>query len=123
MELSAIIFLISLLALSVLLGRRVWQVRTGKVVIEATHEVADWTEISPEAIRNRFIDIFKLSRHYGILLLLKLWIKLSYFLKRCDRFVHKQLTHFLKKSEKAGDPSVFIKSVREHKESITREKE
>ena len=121
MTFTIIIFFLALIVAFGLIGRRIWQIRTGKFIVDPSYEPADWTELSVEIIRDRLLEWAKFSVHHIILLLLKVWVKSSYALKRFDRKVREMLMHLLHRNAHLptqGDPSPFLKNISDHKNTM-----
>ena len=98
--------------------------RTARVVLDPTHEETDWSRLSIEAVRTQLLELLKIGTHHGLLFILKVWIKTSYFLKRTDRSVRNKITHLLHRNghyPEGGRPSNFLKRISEHKNAITGE--
>lgn len=118
---TIIIFFIALIVGFGMIARRIWQLRTGKFYMDPSYEVADWTELSVEVVRDTLIEWAKFSAHHVLLFLLKMWVKAVYGIKRLDKYIHEKLTHLLHKNGHlpiAGEPSSFLKDITAHKNTM-----
>lgn len=118
---TIIIFFIAILSAFGLIGRRVWEMRTGKITIEPTYEMSDWTELSIESVRDQLLNWLKIGLHHLALNILKLWIKTSYTIRRWDAYVKAKLMLVLRKNAHlpAGStPSKFLKRISAHKNNL-----
>jgi len=123
MTLSIILFFVFLVIAFGMIIRRVWQIRTGKIIFNETFEETDWTELSVESVRTRLVELLKFAVHHSVLFVLKLWIIISYLIRNVDKFIRERLTHLLHKNAHrpittSEKPSDFINDMKAHKEEI-----
>ncbi len=114
------IFFLTLIIATAMIGRKIWKLRNGTIVA-GSYEEADWTELSVEAVRNRFLEIIKFSIHHFILVMLKVWIITSNWVKQADANIKNRLMYKLHKNAQhpAGvKPSRFLKHIRDHKNAV-----
>jgi nitrate reductase gamma subunit len=117
---TIIIFFLTLAIAIAMIARKIWKLRKGQIVA-GSYEEADWTELSVEAVRNRFLEIMKFSVHHFILVMLKVWIITSNWVKQMDSSVKNRLMHKLHKNAQhpaGAKPSRFLKHIREHKDAV-----
>jgi hypothetical protein len=119
---AIIIFFFVLVIAFGMIGFRIWQLQTGRILNDASYEESDWTELSVEIVRAHLLEWTKIAIHHGILYSLKGWIKFSAFLKRTDYYIRKKLMHFLHKNghlPEGGKPSIFLKRITAHKNELS----
>lgn len=117
---SIIIFFISLIVACALIARKIWLLRTSRIIPSAYEEAA-WVNISIENIRTRLMEIGKFMVHHVVLFALKLWIISSYMIKRFDRFIRQKLTQILHRNAHitpATKPSEFLQDIQATKSEI-----
>ncbi len=124
MTFAIIILFLSLALAFGMIGRKLWQLKTGRVAYDVTYESENWTEISVEEMRNELAELTKYAIHHGILFALKMWIVLSNKIRLFDRKIREKLTHLLHKNGHlpSGNPaSPFLRRISEHKQSVMSE--
>lgn len=117
---TIIIFFLTLIIAVAMIARKIWKLRKGQIVA-GSYEEADWTELSVEAVRNRFLEIVKFSVHHFILVMLKIWIITSNWVKQTDANVKNRLMHKLHKNAQhpvGAKPSRFLRHIRDHKDAV-----
>lgn len=124
-----LIFSISLVLIIVMLFYRIHQMRLGKVELGRTNlEENIWPEINVASLRNRMADYTKRYGHLFVLLLLRLWIKFSYFAKRKKQIILPKIKSFLqghkdKLQKSSGPASRFLANISEYKAELKKMKE
>lgn len=115
-------FFTSLLALSLMLYLRIWRIRQGAVVPESA--VIRLPEINAASLRNTTAFYAKRGSHMLILITLKAWIKVSYFMRRkmheiepkIRTIIRKRIPEIEKKS--AVVVSSFLSNISEYKKKL-----
>lgn len=118
---TIILFFLSISIAFALIAHKVWQLRTGKIVLDS-QEKADWHDLSIESIRQRLLEIMKFAVHHTVLIALKTWIVTTNWIKRADAKVKVRLTHMIHKNAslpEGGKPSGYLKDIRSHKDEVT----
>lgn len=116
-----ILLFVSLLIAFGILYRRVWQMRTARIVMNTGVEEADWSRISIETIKTRLIELAKIGAHLSLLFALKIWIKTAYALKKVDKWVRVKIMNLLHHNGhygSGGKPSRFLEHISKHKSSL-----
>lgn len=124
MTFVAILLFISLALAFGMIGRKLWQLRTGRTTYDVSYEVEDWTEISVESIRTELTEWVKFAAHHGILLALKAWIIIANKIKMFDKNIKEKLTHLLYKNghlPPGKSTSPYLRRISEHKQTIVNE--
>ena len=116
------LFLFGFILACALIARKMWFLRTGKIVA-GSYEEADWTELSVESIRLYALEIIKIAVHRIILTSLKIWILFTHFIRRADRRIRAKLMHMIHKNaqynaDTAQKPSEFLSDIKEHKDKM-----
>lgn len=117
-----LIFFISLLALFLMLYMRIWRIRQGAVVVET--EVIRLPEINATAIKNTTSFYAKRGSHMLVLIALKIWIKISYFLRRKMREIEPRIRTIIRKripeieKRSAVVVSSFLSNISEYKKKL-----
>ena len=122
MTFNLTLFICSFLLACAMIVRKMWFLRTGKIVA-GSYEEADWTDLSIENIRSNLVELLKIAIHRTILFSLKTWILFTHFVKKLDRHVKAKLMHLIHKNgHYTGDlsqkPSEFLSDIKEHKDKM-----
>ena len=116
------LFLFGFILACSLIARKMWFLRTGKIVA-GSYEEADWTQLSIESIRSYALEILKIAVHRIILTSLKIWILFTHFMRRADRKIRAKLMHMIHKNaqynaQSTQKPSGFLSDIKEHKDRM-----
>ena len=116
------LFIFGLLLACAMIARKMWLLRTGKIVA-GSYEEADWTDLSVEKIRSQFVELLKIGIHKIILFSLKTWILFVHLIRRTDEKVKNKLTHIINKNghhtaELNKKPSEFLSDIKDHKDKM-----
>ena len=119
---NLIIFSIGFLVACALVVRKMWLLRTGKI-IAGSYEEADWTDLSIENIRSYLLELSKLAIHKTILFSLKLWILFTHLIRRTDKHVKTKLMKMIHKNghytaDANQKPSEFLTDIQEHRDRV-----
>jgi hypothetical protein len=115
-----ILFAASLLGLATMIGVRIAQIRNG-MAFEHRPENRHLPEIDLARARTTATLYGKRYGHLLVLLALKLWIKLTYFLKRKAKELEPAMKKMLSKknaAQGAATVSAFLNSVSEYKKKV-----
>ena len=91
------LFIFGLLLACAMIARKMWLLRTGKIVA-GSYEEADWTDLSVEKIRFHFVEILKIGFHKAVLFCLKTWIVFIHHIRKTDERVKAKLIHHINKN-------------------------
>ena len=122
MSFNLTIFISGLFIACAMIIRKMWLLRTGKIVA-GSYEEADWTDLSVENIRSYFVQFVKLGIHKIILFSLKTWILFVHLIRKTDERVKNKLVHIINKNgqhvaELNKKPSDFLSDIKTHKDKM-----
>ena len=120
MTLTITVFFFAISLAFAMIARKIWQFRSGRIV-PGSYEEADWTDLSIESIRTRLVEIAKFAVHHFVLFALKVWIKVSNWVRVTDRKIKERLTRLLHRNghlPEGGTPSRFLHVMHAHKGEV-----
>ncbi|MCU0660527.1 MAG: hypothetical protein MUD00_02875 [Candidatus Pacebacteria bacterium] len=120
-----LIFIASLLAIIVMIGIRIRQLRLGRTYT-FNSENLHFPDVNFAALKNTVLFYSKYLGHRFVLILLRLWIKGTYFLKRKARVLEPKIRTLLTPKRRRHLParesavSHFLHNISEYKKRIQR---
>jgi hypothetical protein len=118
-----VLFIASLLSLSIMIGLRIRQLRLG-VQFEHRIENRHLPEINLSATKNTLTFYTKRFGHMFVLEALRIWIKIKYFIKRKTKELEPKIVKLLTPKKRRHLPasenpvSHFLKSISDYKQKI-----
>ncbi len=122
MLITIILFLISLVGLSILFYRKIGKIRLGEETVSLEHAHFGWHEISVRNLREYAINNAKDLGHQAVLGGVKTWIKMQYVWKRKRDEYAPRIKNILGIKDKIATPgspiSNMLSAVADYKKKI-----